>query len=40
MADGFSWDDLSPELEGPGVGIRLRSSVFERRDVTVQRTEA
>ena len=22
MADGMSWDDLRPELEGPGVGIR------------------
>jgi hypothetical protein len=22
MADGLSWDDLTPELEGPGVGIR------------------
>ena len=22
MADGLAWDDLTPELEGPGVGIR------------------
>ena len=22
MADGLAWDDLKPELEGPGVGIR------------------
>jgi len=22
MADGLAWDDLVPELEGPGVGIR------------------
>src|SRR5262245_60014229 len=22
MADGLAWDDLAPELEGPGVGIR------------------
>jgi hypothetical protein len=22
MADGLAWEDLTPELEGPGVGIR------------------
>src|SRR5262249_62072159 len=22
MADGLAWDDLTPELEAPGVGIR------------------
>ena len=22
MADGMAWEDLTPELEGPGVGIR------------------
>lgn len=22
MGDGWAWDDLAPELEGPGVGIR------------------
>lgn len=22
MGDGLAWDDLTPELEGPGVGIR------------------
>ena len=22
MADGNAWEDLAPELEGPGVGIR------------------
>ena len=24
MADGLAWDDLTPELEGPGVGIRTK----------------
>jgi hypothetical protein len=24
MADGLAWDDLTPELEGPGVGIRRK----------------
>ena len=22
MADGLAWDELTPELDGPGVGIR------------------
>ena len=22
MADGLAWDNLTPELQGPGVGIR------------------
>ena len=26
MADGLAWDDLTPELEGPGVGIRRTDS--------------
>jgi hypothetical protein len=41
MADGLAWDDLTPELEGPGVGIRRMDveAVTDAEYVEITRTE-